>query len=208
MSARARSTTGPDASLPPVVGVVVLAAGASRRLPGPKQLLRVHGVTLVRRAAETAVEVACGPVVVVLGAAAPQIRSELADLDVRVVENRHAAKGLSTTVRAGLTALCAAGEPDAALFMTCDQPLLTAELLRSIVAAHAATRPRAVACEYAGTVGVPALFSRSLFEELLTLEGDVGAKQVLQRHASEVVRVPFEPGSLDIDTPEDAGRLR
>jgi molybdenum cofactor cytidylyltransferase len=190
-----------------VVGVVVLAAGASRRLPGPKQLLRFHGVTLVRRAAQIAVEAACGRVVVVLGQAAPQLRFELVDLDVRIVENRQAAQGLSTSVRAGLDALRQAGDPDAALFMTCDQPLLGAAVLKQIVAAFTATRPPAVACEYAGTVGVPALFDRALFGELQALRGDQGAKRILQRHLVWIARIPCEPGGLDIDTPKDMGRL-
>ena len=185
----------------------MLAAGASRRLPGPKQLLRYRGVTLVRRAAQTAVEAACGPVVVVLGATALQLRFELVDLDVRIVENPHAAEGLSTSVRAGLDALCVAGDPDAVLFMTCDQPLLTADVLTQIVAAYAATRPPAVACEYGGTVGVPAQFDRALFGEQRALEGDQGAKRILERHLGQTARIPFEPGSLDIDTPEDVSRL-
>ena len=187
--------------------MVVLAAGASRRLPGPKQLLRHRGVTLLRRAAQTAVAAACGPVAVVLAAGAGPLRFELQDLDVRIVENPDAAQGLSTSVRAGLVALDAEGEPDAALFMTCDQPQVTPELLRRLVAAFAASHPAAVACEYGGTVGVPALFGRALFGELRTLVGDAGAKQILQRHPAETVRVPFEGGALDIDTPEDVGRL-
>ena len=127
-----------------------------------------------------------------------------------VVENRQAAEGLSTSVRAGVDALSpSTAALDAALFMTCDQPLLTAEVLQQIVAAFAAARPRppAVACEYAGTVGVPALFDRSLFAELRALDGDQGAKRVLQRHLDTIERVPFEPASLDVDTPEDVGRL-
>jgi len=190
-----------------VVGVVVLAAGASRRLPGPKQLLRYRGVTLVRRAAQTAVAAACGPVVVVLSESTAPLRFELADIGVRIVENRQAARGLSTSVRAGLDALCEAGEPDAALFVACDQPLLTAEVLQEVVAAYVKTGRQAVACAYAGTFGVPALFARTLFGELRSLEGDQGAKSVLQGHAGEVLRVAFEPGALDIDTPEDAAGL-
>ena len=204
---RARSPAGPDPARAPLVGVVVLAAGASRRLPGPKQMLRHHGVTLVRRAAQTALAAGCGPVVVVLPAGAPELRFELVDLDVRIVENPHAARGLSTSVRAGLEALEAATNLEAVLFTTCDQPHLVSDVLRQLVASWIATKPKAVACEYAGTIGVPALLARSLFEELRALEGDHGAKRVLQRHASEIARIPFEPGSLDIDTPEDAGGL-
>jgi len=190
-----------------VVGVVVLAAGASRRLPGPKQMLRHRGVTLVRYAAQTAVAAGCGPVVVVLGAHAAQLRFELVDLPVRIVENRHAASGLSTSVRAGLEALEGQADLNAVLFTTCDQPHLTPEVLRQLVATFVVERPKAVACEYAGTVGVPALFARCLFEELRALEGDHGAKRILEAHAGEVARIPFEPGSLDVDTPEDASRL-
>ncbi len=193
---------------------MLLAAGASTRLPGPKQLLRHAGVTLLRRAAETAVAARCGSVVVVLPAGAPAMRAELAGLDVRIVENTDAARGLSTSVRAGLGALLNAGPvvverswPDAILFMTCDQPLLTSDLLRRLVAEYAARRPPAVACEYGGTIGVPALFDQTLFVELQALEGDQGAKRVLQRHLAEIVRVPFEGGEFDVDAPGDAAKL-
>lgn len=204
---------------------MVLAAGASRRMPGPKQLLQYRGETLLRRAARTAVEAACGPVVVVLASGAGAMREELAGLDVKVAENPRAAKGLSTSINIGIDALegrgasAAAdqggaslprppgGAHDAVLFMTCDQPLLTSDLLRQLVAAFASRRPRAVGCAYAGTVGVPALFSRGLLEELRALQGDAGAKRVLQRHASETAFVPFEPGALDVDTSSEAAGL-
>jgi len=186
--------------------VVVLAAGASRRLPGPKQLLRYRGVSLLRRAAQTAVAAACGPVVVVLPADAPALRAELAGLPARIVENAAAARGLSTSLRCGLEALLPEA-PDAVLFMACDQPLLTPDTLRHLVAAFAEGAPPAVACEYEGTVGVPALFGPALFDELRGVSGDRGARQVLQRHRVETVRVPFEPAALDVDTPGDVARL-
>jgi len=187
----------------------VLAAGASRRLSGPKQLLRFRGATLLRHAAQTAVAAGCGPVVVVLGdpALATQLRFELVDLDVRIAENARWNEGMSTSIRAGLDALEQAEAVDAALIMTCDQPEVTAELLGQMVAAYLRTRPPAVACAYAGTVGVPALFGRSLFAELRALEHDQGAKQILERRLQSVVRIPFEQGAVDIDTPEDVRRL-
>jgi molybdenum cofactor cytidylyltransferase len=185
----------------------VLAAGESRRLPGPKQLLRYRGATLLRHAAQTAVAAGVGPVVVVPGAGAGQLRFELSDLAVRIAENAGWKDGMSSSIRVGLDELEAIGTPDAALFTTCDQPLVTPALLGRLAAAFATTHPAAVACEYAGTVGVPALFGRSLFGQLRDLTGDEGAKRVIQIHLPDVVRVPFEDAALDIDTPEDAARL-
>ena len=187
----------------------MLAAGASRRLPGPKQMLRFRGTTLLRHAARTAVEARCGPVVVVLGAAAAarQLRFELVDLDVRIVENARWKEGMSSSIRAGLDALEQAGATDGVLIMTCDQPHVTSRLLEQLVAAYRETRPAAVACAYAGTVGVPALLGRALFAELRALEHDQGAKRILERHLPRVTRIPFEQGAVDIDTPEDVTRL-
>jgi molybdenum cofactor cytidylyltransferase len=188
---------------------VVLAAGGSRRMPGPKQLLRFRGVTLLRHAAQTAVAARCGPVVVVLGAAAlaKQLRFELVDLAVSVVDNHKWKDGMSSSIRAGIEALEAAGSADAVLLMTCDQPYVTAEVLGQLVAAFHQSHPPAVACAYAGTVGVPALFDRALFAELKALEHDQGAKRILERHLPRIGRIPFEQGAVDIDTPEDVPKL-
>jgi molybdenum cofactor cytidylyltransferase len=187
----------------------VLAAGASRRLPGPKQMLRFRGSTLLRHAAQTAVAAGCGPVVVVLGAAsaAKQLRFELVDLGVTIVENARWKEGMSSSIRAALDVLEQAEATEAVLIMTCDQPHVTATLLKQMVAAYRETRPPAVACAYAGTVGVPALLGRSLFAELRALEHDQGAKRILERHLSAIARIPFEQGAVDIDTPEDVIKL-
>jgi molybdenum cofactor cytidylyltransferase len=150
-------------------------------------------------------------VVVVLGAEAARMRAELAGLDVRVAENPDWAEGLSTSLRAGVEALdppTAGDAPvDAALFTTCDQPLVTADTLRAVIAAYAASRPPIVACAYGGTVGVPALFDRSLFAELIELPGDAGAKRVIERHLAAVARVPCPDAAFDIDNAADVLRL-
>ena len=189
--------------------MVVLAAGASRRLPGPKQLLRVRGTTLLRHAAQTAVAAGCGPVVVVLGAAvlARQLRFELADLDLRIAENHRWKEGMSTSIQTGLDALEQGEKVHAALITVCDQPHVSATLLAQMVERYRRTRAPAVASAYAGTVGVPALFDRTLFPELRALEHDQGAKQVLERHSQTIERIPFELGAVDIDTPEDVRHL-
>ena len=189
------------------VAVVVLAAGASRRLGAPKQLVRCGGQTLLTRAVEVAQAAGCGPVFVVLGAGADFLRAEVALPDARVVVNLAWSEGIGSSVRAGVAAV-EADAPDAGaiLFTVCDQPLVTAGLLAELAAAHYAGRDL-VAAAYAGTVGVPALFARRYFAELRELPGDAGAKRVLAGHASEVFAVPFPGGEADIDTPTDAARL-
>lgn len=148
---------------------------------------------------------------VVIGAEAERMRGELAGLAVRVAVNPRWEEGLSSSVRAGLEALEApspgAAVVDAVLFTTCDQPHVTAATLRAMIAAYAAARPPIVACAYAGAVGVPALFDRSLFAELLALSGDAGAKRVIERHSAAVARVPCPDAAFDIDTAADVLRF-
>jgi molybdenum cofactor cytidylyltransferase len=189
------------------VAVVVLAAGGSRRLGTPKQLVRWRGRTLLRRAAEAALACGCGPVTVVLGADAPTMRAELEDLPVHVAVHRRWRAGLSSTLRAGVRAARAAsagGGPDAILFLTCDQPYVTAPLLRRLVRRF--RRGASItASAYDRTLGVPAVFAREFFGDLRTLSGDQGAKRLLARHHDVVAPVPFARGGFDVDRSSDLG---
>jgi molybdenum cofactor cytidylyltransferase len=187
-----------------VIGAVVLAAGGSSRLGRPKQLLWHRGRSLLRRAAEEALASGCEPVVVVLGAEAGRLAPELAGLPVKPVVNERWADGMSTSLRLGVEALGPVVE--ACVLLLCDQPSVTAALLRGLVEAHRHGH-RLAGCEYGDALGVPALFDRSLFPELLNLGGDRGARPVLAAHAAEAARIAFPEGVLDIDTPEDAARL-
>lgn len=193
------------------IAVVVLAAGASTRMGTPKQLLSHEGQSLLRRAADVALNSICRPVVVVVGAHAEMLRRELNDLPVQVVENGKWSEGMSSSIRAGVEALEGddepAGGPEAVVLMLCDQPFVTSELLNQLVAAYRSGRAPIVASEYGGNCGVPALFSRPMFEELITLGGAEGARHLIARHADEVTAVPFARGTFDIDTPADYARL-
>ena len=198
------------------MAIVVLAAGGSSRLGMPKQLVRWRGRTLLRRAVETALAgvrqggtgagrtgraatVPLGPVVVVLGAEAERLRAELRGLPVVVVVNAAWATGVGSSVRTGLQA---AGEVPGCLFVAADQPFVTASLLRGMLALFRGGAP-IVACAYAGTLGVPALFDRAYFGELADLEGDAGAKRIIERHRDVVRVVGFERGAADVDTRDD-----
>lgn len=191
-----------------VVGAVILAAGSSSRMGRPKQLLRFGGETLLRRAALAALGAGCDPVVVVTGAHAERTRGELRGLGVLEVENLRWETGMGSSVRAGVEALLEArAETDAVVLMLCDQPFVNADVVAVLVAAHRETGRETVASQYGGGYGVPALFGRTLFDELTRLEGHAGAKQVIKRHASQTHFVPFPGGEIDVDTPDDFSRL-
>ncbi len=191
------------------IAVIVLAAGGSRRMGVPKQLLRVGGRSLLRHAVDAALGSSCRPVVVVLGANAEAIRPELEGLPVQIVQNARWAEGLSASIRAGIEALPSAPDsPDAVVLTLCDQPFVEADSIEALVAGYRSTRRPIVASQYGGTLGVPALFSRALLPELLALEGDTGARQVIQAHTVSVWPVPCPQGAVDLDTPEDHAAIR
>src|SRR5262249_9666038 len=154
------------------VGAVVLAAGGSRRMGTPKQLLRLGDETLVRRAVKTALASRAAKVFVVVGADHETVTAEGRDLTVTPVDNPRWPEGIGTSIRAGITAVAAA-EPriDAALITLVDQPEVNAALLDQMIAAAETAPGGLVACEYAGTVGVPALFARRYFDALRELRG-------------------------------------
>jgi len=189
------------------IGLIVLAAGASARLGRPKQLLPIAGCSLLRHAARTALSSICRPVVVVLGAQARLLEKELHDLPVAAIRNPLWETGIGSSICAGLRTL-PASELLAVIFMVCDQPMVSPELLNRLAAVHQNAAKGIVASEYSGTMGVPALFGRKYFAELAALPPGGGAKSLMVKHQDDLQAVPFPEGALDVDTTEDALRLQ
>ena len=169
----------------------------------PKQLLQYHGETLVRRVAISALAAGCDPVLAVVGREQEAIAAALKDLAVTLVPNHNWERGMGTSLRAGVTALPPVG---AAFVLTCDQPQVTADLLLKMIERHRESGQQIVACEYAGTIGVPVLFPARYFAELGSLGDDAGAKSLLRSRPNDVATLSFAGGAVDLDSPEDYER--
>ena len=185
-----------------MIAAVVLAAGASRRMGRAKMLLPLPGGKSVLAASvEPLLEAGLDRVVVVLGGEAERVRREAGlpeDPRVRLVVNERWREGLSASLRCGLDG---ASDAEALLVVLGDQPGITAERVRRIVAAYSPGAPLVVPVQ-GSQPGHPVLFSRQLFGELEALAGDVGAREVVRRHWDEAVRLELPP-LPDLDTPED-----
>ncbi len=187
------------------VSIIVLAAGASSRLGQPKQLIETKDdQPLIVDLLEKALYAKCESVIVVLGSTVELIRPKISHLPVHQVFNSRWREGVGSSVSAGIRALME-GHPKAngALFLLCDQPLVSAGLMREMLKKFGKTEKPLVACRYGGTVGVPALFGKQFFPELADLQGYQGAKKIILKHQSEAEWIDFPEGVFDIDTKED-----
>jgi len=190
------------------IGIIILAAGNSSRLGQPKQLLPYKGKSLLRHVTDEALSVKAVDVVVVTGAANAAIEHELKVPGITIVRHETWAEGMGTSIKKGLQRLLGScPQLSAVIIAVCDQPFVSAELFRQLIAAYQHSDSLIVASAYAGTFGTPALYDASYFKDLLALQGPEGAKKILQEHKTTLALVPFEKGNIDIDTMDDYQKL-
>jgi molybdenum cofactor cytidylyltransferase len=183
-------------------GLIILAAGGSSRMGVPKQLLPWGDSTLLRHACTTALQTQCTPVIVVLGCDADRCRPSCEHLPLTIVDNPDWAQGLGTSLATAMSALVAA-DPNAsgALVMLADQPAVSPALLEMLIAQWEPPKWPIAAVLYGEDAGVPALFDRSYFQDLLALRHDRGARALLARERSRVAMVAGGDRLFDVDTP-------
>ena len=202
-------TSDPDGSSK-IVGVV-LAAGESRRLGQPKQLVEIKDTPLVLRATNALLSVLeITEVVVVLGAHAAEIRPLINALPVHIIEISDWEVGLSRSIGAGIREIRDNNSTaSAALFTLCDQPALDYRAIQSLVDIAKKSSASIVAAQYDGHPGAPCLIDQRHFEFLSQIEGDQGARVLFSRVGPEEIALADLPQlSLDIDTPLDLQRWR
>lgn len=184
---------------------MVLAAGGSRRLGEPKQLLTRGGETLVQRTLRLAAGACANRTLLVLGSEHARVLAGASDSVRYFVVNERWEAGLSGSLTLGLE--CLPGNCAGVLVLLADQPLIDREDLARLTAAWREQPSAIAASRYAGVLGVPAIFPRRHFGELQALEGDQGARPVIERHRDDVVAVDCAHAAVDIDTPADAAAL-
>jgi molybdenum cofactor cytidylyltransferase len=186
------------------VSAVVLAAGRSTRMGGPNKLLaELDGRKLVRIVTEQALASKAKDVIVVTGHQADLVEQALVGLDVKFVRNPDFARGLASSVKAGISAV--SKQADGAVICLGDMPMISADLIDRLIEAFAPDRGNLIAVPVSdGRRGNPVLWSRRFFNELMTLDGDVGARHLIAKHNEAVAEVPVEGDGafLDIDTPQ------
>ncbi|MFN6087802.1 MAG: NTP transferase domain-containing protein [Cyclobacteriaceae bacterium] len=186
------------------IAILLLAAGSSSRLGRSKQLVSIKGQPLLLKSMNAAIETGIENIIVVLGANEQEHHQVIKDARVHVVVNADWKKGMGSSLKTGLSYLLQqTPKTEAVITMVCDQPLITSDQLKKLIAEHESSRSTIVASFYQGVAGVPVLFDRTLFSELLSMPDEAGAKKIIQQHPHLVKTVPFPGGEIDIDTDDD-----
>ncbi len=189
----------------PHIATLILAAGASTRMGQPKQLLPWKSHTLLEHTIAQAKEVS-SEVIVVLGAHLAQIKPIVGN--VPCIENEHWEQGMGTSIAKGIQYLAAKKHIDAVLVLLGDQPLLDADYLEQLIRAYQKTGSGIVATRYSKKNGVPAIFDRTFFPALQELDGDHGARRLLEAQKNHLVSLSPEGRAVDIDTLETYHKIK
>jgi molybdenum cofactor cytidylyltransferase len=187
----------------PAVSAIVLAAGMSRRMGTPKQLLRAGDRTLLDLTLENVRNSKAHEVILVLGFAAAEIQQKISTQGLKVVVNPAYQEGMASSLRAGIAAVDP--QAQAALIVLADQPCVRPATLDALIDHHQKSRPQIVIPTYKGFRGNPVLLDRSVFPEVMAITGDVGCRAIFGSHAENIHKLDVDDVGvlLDVDTSGD-----
>jgi molybdenum cofactor cytidylyltransferase len=196
------------AKVKPRIGAVILAAGTSSRMGEAKQLLRLGEATVLDQVVNNVCGSSVDEIVIVLGHQAETIKQSIATKSLKVVVNESYGQGMGSSLRVGLSALPA--EVGAALIVLADQPFVRSATFDQIIDHYQQTSAQIVIPTYKGFRGNPVLLDRSVFSEVMALQGDIGCRAIFGNHLEGIVKVPVEDVGilLDLDSKDDVARLQ
>ena len=189
------------------LSILILAAGNSSRLGYPKQLIEFEEKSLIERITETALVVSDN-ILIILGGNSELIIPKLERFNdtISTIFNPDWQQGMGTSIRMGTEKL--AEKSDAILILLSDQPFISTVLLQNMTQIFQKSPNPIVSCVYNQQLGVPMLFDKSVFPELMKLSGDRGAKSFLHLYKDTISTIDFPEGIIDIDTFEDVEKLK
>jgi molybdenum cofactor cytidylyltransferase len=188
--------------------IVILAAGSSSRFGSAKQLLHFNNKTLLQHVIDEAIDSGAEPVIVVTGANADEVEKEIKNKKVEFVFNKSWKEGMASSIVAGVKkAITLINDIEKIIITVSDQPFVSSTLFKQLYQTQEKNVQQIVACSYADTIGTPVLFTQNYFDALMSLEGEEGAKKILNANNSDVATIDFPQGAIDIDTQKDYDEL-
>ncbi len=187
-----------------MISAVILAAGQSERMGRPKQLLKLGDKTLLEHAVCSMLQTDVGEIIVVLGAYQREIEELLMNYDVKCVFNENYTSGQGTSVAVGAAAV--GDKASGIIYTVADQPFLSPVFINKMIEEFKEAKPLILKPE----VGMPAIFDISLRSELVTLSGEIGGRQIIDKYQERVVIMPGSPDimTMDVDTEDDYERVK
>jgi molybdenum cofactor cytidylyltransferase len=190
------------------LSVLILAAGAARRINQAKMLLPFGNATILQTIIDHAKEIKPDSICIVTGFYHQEIIAKIQDVQIQFVYNELWEEGMSSSIKKGISYLVNQNpELMAVLILVADQPYISSNLLNDMIQLQEQTGKGIVAAGYAGISGTPVLFGRDHFSNLEKLSGDKGARSILHQYQNDLITVDFPLGEIDIDTEDDYQKL-
>jgi molybdenum cofactor cytidylyltransferase len=185
-------------------GIIILAAGQSKRMGVPKQLLDINGELMLIRVIKEALKLDDASVTVVLGAHKELITPKLKEFPISIMENNAWETGMASSIIRGLAGAYIVDKTlEQAIICTADMPEITSQYFEQLIKIAEETERIIVASKYQNAMGVPALFKKEMFNKLLDLKGDEGARQIFKKNKENMITLNFPGLGIDLDTKED-----
>ncbi|MEE3046693.1 MAG: nucleotidyltransferase family protein [Pseudomonadota bacterium] len=183
-----------------MIAAIILAAGQSKRFGRCKQLANFNGKSLLNHAIDEVRQAVSGPIYVVLGASRDEIAPTITT-DVEVVVNSNWTSGMGSSIAVGVACAARQNDLDGILIAVCDQVRVTQQDYRHLTDRFDGRS--VISAQYGSANGVPAIFPRSMFSALEKLDGEIGARRILNKESSPVTKIPMDHAGFDVDTPLD-----
>jgi len=189
------------------LAIVILAAGQSKRMGEPKAFIKIEGQTLLDRTISNANATKARTIYLVTGAYHEQMIGIAQNQKLEVIYNNNWQEGMASSLRKAIEIIGQIPQIQGVLVLLIDQPFVDAPLLKKLIDGFNENPSQPIASFYKNVNGVPAIFPRSMWKDLLELKGDKGARQLLNQR-EDVVSIPFENGAIDLDFPTDFEQLK